>query len=621
MQTQTFPLATLALAPENARYDSEADISDLLASIPVVGLLDPLHGYREGDQVLIEDGGRRLRAVQHLAGSKAGRKVLATKGLGEGLPVIVREKGGAALRSLVTFVREPLHPADEILAIKAVMDSGATTTAEVAGALAMTAQRARQLMRLVGVAPAILAAFKEGRVSLDAVRAFSLTDDQDTQVAVLQSLGGLNPAPWAIKDRIANGALQPWSALARYVGREAYEAAGGGLLLDLFSQREEAGWTDAALAQRLADEKLAGEAEALRADGWQDVRPVAREDAFLSDGWRVEPEPRELSEAELAEWEAAEATCEDPEASEADREKAELTLARLDAAQVCWPDAVKAEAVAFLYVGSDGVSALSVWRAQEPAGDRGDDQGNDQGEAEPTATPPADPLAAARYGWTHGGHRRLTEVATTATRAAMIARPAAAADVLLATLAYRVVSGSTARGAVTLAPASEALWRARKELGVNGEAAYHAVLEKWSGALAGGFADVLAKVCALKPKERTELMALVAAASLDAVEAGLHGYERNPRAWAELATIGRHVGLNPADAWTPDADFLKAGSREALEGAAVDLGLNPAGFARKRDLAEAVATVAAEKGWTPRLLAELVADEDEAEPAAEAAAA
>jgi len=56
---------------------------------------------------------------------------------------------------------------------------------------------------------------------------------------------------------------------ALFVGIEAYEAAGGYVLRDLF-QRDDGGWLqDPELLDRLAGEKLKAEAESIAAEGWQ----------------------------------------------------------------------------------------------------------------------------------------------------------------------------------------------------------------------------------------------------------------------------------------------------------------------------------------------------------------
>lgn len=56
---------------------------------------------------------------------------------------------------------------------------------------------------------------------------------------------------------------------AQFVGVDAYEAAGGIVLNDLF-QSDDGGWLqDVALLDQLTDDKLKAKAEAIAAEGWK----------------------------------------------------------------------------------------------------------------------------------------------------------------------------------------------------------------------------------------------------------------------------------------------------------------------------------------------------------------
>ena len=55
---------------------------------------------------------------------------------------------------------------------------------------------------------------------------------------------------------------------AQFVTVAAYVAAGGGVITDLFQTESEGYLTDPALLDRLANEKLEREAEAVRQEGW-----------------------------------------------------------------------------------------------------------------------------------------------------------------------------------------------------------------------------------------------------------------------------------------------------------------------------------------------------------------
>ena len=73
----------------------------------------------------------------------------------------------------------------------------------------------------------------------------------------------------ALKGKSTEGAVRASDKRAIFVGIEAYEAAGGVVLRDLFAA-DQGGWLqDVALLDRLAREKLGAAADAIRAEGWK----------------------------------------------------------------------------------------------------------------------------------------------------------------------------------------------------------------------------------------------------------------------------------------------------------------------------------------------------------------
>ena len=68
---------------------------------------------------------------------------------------------------------------------------------------------------------------------------------------------------------LTEGAVRASDKRAQFVGIEAYEAAGGIILRDLFNS-DDGGWLqDPGLLDRLVTEKLEREADAVRAEGWK----------------------------------------------------------------------------------------------------------------------------------------------------------------------------------------------------------------------------------------------------------------------------------------------------------------------------------------------------------------
>jgi ParB family chromosome partitioning protein len=73
-----------------------------------------------------------------------------------------------------------------------------------------------------------------------------------------------------LRDRLTEREIDAYRhPLVRFVGLDTYEAAGGGIRRDLFAEGDAGVYlTDAALLERLAQDKLAGIAAKVKAEGW-----------------------------------------------------------------------------------------------------------------------------------------------------------------------------------------------------------------------------------------------------------------------------------------------------------------------------------------------------------------
>ncbi len=78
-----------------------------------------------------------------------------------------------------------------------------------------------------------------------------------------------NKEPYLIRRQLTERAVRASDRRARFVGLDAYEAAGGVVLRDLFEE-DGGGWLqDVALLDRLSTEKLAAEAKKIASEGWK----------------------------------------------------------------------------------------------------------------------------------------------------------------------------------------------------------------------------------------------------------------------------------------------------------------------------------------------------------------
>ena len=131
--------------------------------------------------------------------------------------------------------------------------------------------------RLGNAAPELLDAYRAGEMGLQALQAFCVTADEARQRAVWEELKAQHhgPSVWQIRRILTEGRMPATSAVATFVGTEAYEAAGGALTRDLFAEEDERGtwFDDPVLLRNLALEKLETVAEELRTKwAWAEAR-------------------------------------------------------------------------------------------------------------------------------------------------------------------------------------------------------------------------------------------------------------------------------------------------------------------------------------------------------------
>jgi ParB family chromosome partitioning protein len=87
------------------------------------------------------------------------------------------------------------------------------------------------------LAPELLEAYRAGDIDLEAVTAFTLGADHSAQLAVWSQLKDHSYiSPYKVRQLLAEGAVRLDSDLAVFVGAIAYEAAGGTITRDLFSE-------------------------------------------------------------------------------------------------------------------------------------------------------------------------------------------------------------------------------------------------------------------------------------------------------------------------------------------------------------------------------------------------
>jgi ParB family transcriptional regulator, chromosome partitioning protein len=272
---------------------------ELEASIRAKGILQNLIVHWTGIDgkgvYLVDAGGRRLQILQKLAAEGV------IDASDYKVPCKIEQPEDAVETSLAeNTIRAAMHPADEYVAMAALIDAGAAIE-DVARRFGTSERHVRQRLRLGKLAPELLDAFRAGEINLEAVTAFTLGADHAAQLAVWNQLKSNSYiSPHRVRHLLTETAIALDSDLALFVGAEAYKTAGGAITHDLFSADDEGFMDDAALVRRLAIEKLEAKAEELRPH-WAWTKAVLEPDyGFMAQYTRVEPKPGKLP-TELAE--------------------------------------------------------------------------------------------------------------------------------------------------------------------------------------------------------------------------------------------------------------------------------------------------------------------------------
>ncbi|ECK0186890.1 TPA: ParB/RepB/Spo0J family partition protein [Escherichia coli] len=341
------PLASLIKSPLNVRtvpYSAES-VSELAESIKGVGLLQNLVVHAlPGDRYGVAAGGRRLAALNMLAE----RNILPAD-----WPVrvkVIPQELATAASMTENGHRRDMHPAEQIAGFRAMAQEG-KTPAQIGDLLGYSPRHVQRMLKLADLAPVILDALAEDRITTEHCQALALENDTVRQVQVFeaacQSGWGGKPDVRVIRNLITESEVAVKdNTKFRFVGADAFSP--DELRTDLFSD-DEGGYVDRVALDAALLEKLQAVAEHLReAEGWEwcagRMEPVGecREDAGT---YRCLPEPEAvLTEAEeerlnelMTRYDAPENQCE-----ESDLLEAEMKLMRCMAKVRAWTPEMRA---------------------------------------------------------------------------------------------------------------------------------------------------------------------------------------------------------------------------------------------------------------------------------------
>lgn len=641
-RSQDIPFNKLVLSQANVRRvkagqsieDLAEDIArrTLLQSLTVRSVRDA--GGNETGIYEVPAGGRRYRALELLVKQKRLAKTAP-------IPCIVHDSGIAEEDSLAENIqRVALHPLDQFRAFLALRDNGLGEE-EIAARFFVTPAVVKQRLKLAAVSPKLLDLYAEDAMTLDQLMAFTVTDDHARQEQVWDALQrAWNREPYHIKRLLTENTVRASDRRARFVGLDAYIAAGGAVMRDLFAQ-DDGGWLqDVSLLDRLVAERLAREAELIRVEGWKWVEAASDFPYGHTTGLRrLAGEVAPLTEEEQARRAALQAEYDqlveihagpDDLPDEVDRRLGEIeaALEAIDNRPAAFDPAEVALGGVFLSVGSDG--ALRVERGfvrleDEPPVALVVDDGEEQTSSPEGAavTTPSEPSAIAQGGESGGdsdaeseeeglkplSDRLVTELTayrTLALRDALAGDPDTAFLAVLYTLClatfYRYATDTcleiTAKssGFPVQAPGLKDCVSAR---------AIDARQENWVRQLPENPAELWDALTGFDHDSRMALFAHCAALTVNVVR---EPWNRRPGALAHGDRLARAVRLDLAAAgWVPTVDnYLgrvpKARILEAVREAKGEQSSQLIDHLKKPDMAAEAERLLEGSGWLPEPL-------------------
>ncbi len=627
------PFNKLVLSQQNVRkIKAGISIEDLAEDIAHRGLLTSLNVRPELDGegsetgiYRIPAGGRRYRALERLVAQKRLSKTA-------GVPCIVSK--GETLEvedSLAENVqRVSLHPLDQFRAFQTLREQGLGEE-EIAARFFVAVATVKQRLRLASVSPRLLDLYAEDEMTLEQIMAFSITNDHVRQEQVWDTVSRSHSRePYYIRRLLTETAIRASDRRAVYVGIEAYEAAGGVTMRDLFDQ-DQGGWLqDPALLEQLVMEKLKAEAEAIRtSEGWKWVEAAFDFPYGYTSGLRrFYGEQAEMTEDELARYDATRAEYDklDAEYSEADEyseateqklEELGAELDRLNDRPYVFDPQEVARGGVFVSLGASG--ALKIERGfvrpedepkdeTDPSVDAGDgvDHGGDLattgsvgGDTQPddedeTIKPLPDRLVL-----------DLTAARTIALRNALANDPVIAFIAVLHAFVLKTfyVYGSDSCLEVTLQSA-----RFSQTPGLGDTVSAKEIEQRhegWGQDLPKDPNDLWDFLIKLDEVSRQALFAHCASLSVNAV---IEPWNKHTRAIAHADQLARSIGFDMVEAgWTPTADnylgrVTKARILQAVREAKGDQAAELIGHLKKTDMAREAERLMTGSSWLPEPL-------------------
>ncbi|HFV1375639.1 TPA: ParB/RepB/Spo0J family partition protein [Escherichia coli] len=591
------PLVSLIKSPLNVRtvpYSAES-VSELADSIKGVGLLQNLVVHAlPGDRHGVAAGGRRLAALNMLA-----ERGIIPADWPVRVKIIPQELATAASMT-ENGHRRDMHPAEQIAGFRAMAQEG-KTPAQIGDLLGYSPRHVQRMLKLADLAPVILDALAEDRITTEHCQALALENDTARQVQVFdaacQSGWGGKPDVRVIRNLITESEVAvAGNSKFRFVGADAFSP--DELRTDLFSD-DEGGYVDRVALDAALLEKLQAVAEHLReAEGWEwcagRMEPVGecREDAGT---YCCLPEPEAvLTEAEeerlnelMTRYDALENQCE-----ESDLLEAEMKLMRCMAKVRAWTPEMRTGSglvVSWRY-GNVCVQRGVQLRSEDDAADDADrtEQVQEKASVEEISLPLLTKMSSER---------------TLAVQAALMQQPDKSLALLAWTLCLNVFgSGAYSKPAQISLECEHYSLTSDAPSGKEGAAFMALMAEKarLAALLPEGWARDMTTFLSLSQEVLLSLLSFCTACSLNGVQTRECGHtSRSP-----LDSLETAIGFHMRDWWQPTkANFFGHLKKPQIIAALNDAGLSGAARdaekMKKGDAAEHAEFHMKDNRWVP----------------------
>ncbi|EMB7583323.1 ParB/RepB/Spo0J family partition protein [Escherichia coli] len=591
------PLASLIKSPLNVRtvpYSAES-VSELADSIKGVGLLQNLVVHAlPGDRYGVAAGGRRLAALNMLAE----RNILPVD-----WPVrvkIIPQELATAASMTENGQRRDMHPAEQIAGFRAMAQEG-KTPAQIGDLLGYSPRHVQRMLKLADLAPVILDALAEDRITTEHCQALALENDTARQVQVFeaacQSGWGGKPEVQTIRRLVTESEVAvAGNSKFRFVGADAFSP--DELRTDLFSD-DEGGYVDCVALDAALLEKLQAVAEHLReAEGWDWCAGRMEPVGFCSEDagtYHYLPEPEAvLTEAEeerlnelMTRYDALENQCE-----ESDLLEAEMKLMRCMAKVRAWTPEMRAGSgvvVSWRY-GNVCVQRGVQLRSEDDAADDADrtEQMQEKASVEEISLPLLTKMSSER---------------TLAVQAALMQQPDKSLTLLAWTLCLNVFgSGAYSKQAQISLECKHSSLTSDAPSGKEGAAFLSMMAEKarLTALLPEGWSRDMTTFLSLSQEVLLSLLSFCTACSLNGVQTRECGHtSRSP-----LDTLESAIGFHMRDWWQPTkANFFGHLKKPQIIAALNDAGLSGAARdaekMKKGDAAEHAEFHMKDNRWVP----------------------